>query len=177
MGLLTHRVWALTPLFMGLTGCWMRTEQQMMEREETMGGHLIALFDASEAVRSEDTKRFKRAMTDLEKGGDLPGIEGVGGLDALHATAAALRKVDARGAQARGVLQIAAQCSACHAQHQVHTPALFDPTTDVEDALGAIVWQDEDRWNQSWTALRPGSPSPQTWEARNAVLAGVLGGI
>jgi len=177
MGHLAHPVWALAPLIAGLSGCWMRTEQQMMEREETMGGHLIALFDASEAVRAQDSKRFKAAMSQLEKGGDLPGIEGVAGLDALHATAAALRKVDERGAQARGVLQIAAQCSACHAQHQVQTPALFDPTTDMEDALGAIVWQDEDQWNQSWSALRPGAPSPQTWEARNAALAGVLGGI
>lgn len=175
LGHLAHPAWVILPALAALTGCWTRAENQMMEREETMGGHLVALFDATEAVAARDDARYRKAMKDLEKGGELPGVATAGMLEALHTQAAELKKVDDVGARAQGISTLAAMCAGCHAANQVGTPALFEATTPAENALAGVVWQDEERWKAGYAALG-GEDAPETWEARRSALARRLTG-
>ncbi|MEZ4317151.1 MAG: hypothetical protein R3F61_06595 [Myxococcota bacterium] len=173
MGDIAHPLWVLPPAFVLLTGCWMRAEKQMMEREETMGGHLLALFEAADAVADPDPSAFRAAMKQLEKGGELPGVLEDGSLDALHAAAGALKHAEDPSARATGLVDLASRCAACHRAHGVTTPALFDPASPREDALGAVVWSDEARWERAWARLDP-AESPPGWDERRAALLPVL---
>lgn len=162
-------------LLMLMAGCWTDVERDLMDRVDTMEGHLMDLFDATDALQAKDVPGFKDAMKELEQGGEVPGVEVGMALEQLHSQAKAARRSKTDEERIQGWSAIVLQCASCHAAHGIHTPPFFEEMSPARRATAAVVWQDEALWAQMQEDLK--LPPTSGWDGRARVLGSFLGGV
>lgn len=162
------------------TGCWQQAERDMVERVDGMDGHLLELFAAAAAVRSDDPKAYRKAMKILAKAEGLPGVEDAGleGVRTAAEAASATEEGD-RAQRAQGLVAVAGACVSCHTQLGGDAPSLQGVRGDATTlALTAYVWRDDALWTRAAEAARAdGAPWPteaSPWGQRGGILAKLL---